>query len=195
MSQPMDDMWLSITKGNELLGDVFVLMAFNGGIVDGRQRQIVEIGTLRGLSAIILSANGAHVTTIDSGQLVETGYNEYAPTPHEVVQKYLSLYEIDSIKGMSTDVAETWENNSVDTLFIDASHGYDNVSSDYHAWVPKVRLGGHIIFHDVSPVHEGVWKFYNQDLRKLVSEANLREVPLPNLHGCGTVCKVFQRLV
>lgn len=52
------------------------------------------------------------------------------------------------IKGKSVDVAKTFEDGSLDFVYIDADHSYEAVKEDYNAWLPKVRKGGVIAGHD-----------------------------------------------
>ncbi len=52
------------------------------------------------------------------------------------------------LEGVSWEVAEYVLNESLDFVFIDASHDYDSVLKDLKAWVPKVKLGGLISGHD-----------------------------------------------
>ncbi len=42
------------------------------------------------------------------------------------------------------------EDNSLDFIFIDAGHEYEDVLEDIHYWYPKLKPGGHIMGHDIN---------------------------------------------
>jgi len=49
------------------------------------------------------------------------------------------------------------DNQSLDLVFIDALHDYDNVKADIESWKPKVRNGGILCGDDYGQIHcEGV---------------------------------------
>jgi predicted O-methyltransferase YrrM len=54
---------------------------------------------------------------------------------------------VNVIKGRSVDVASTFHNDSVDFIFIDGSHDYEDVRADIEAWWHKLKalrvLAGH----------------------------------------------------
>lgn len=58
----------------------------------------------------------------------------------------------------SVEAAKEVEDNSLDFVYIDAMHDYDNVKNDIKAWVPKVRIGGLITGHDFTPRYKGLKK-------------------------------------
>jgi len=52
------------------------------------------------------------------------------------------------VQGASVAVAETVVDNSLDFVYIDAGHEYEDIKADFEAWLPKVRVGGIVSFHD-----------------------------------------------
>lgn len=52
-------------------------------------------------------------------------------------------------QGYSTDVIKTW-NAPIDMLWIDGDHSYEACSRDIQDWVPFVKTGGLVAFHDYA---------------------------------------------
>lgn len=66
------------------------------------------------------------------------------------------------IKGSSLDIVSQFEDESIDFIFIDAAHDYDNVLADITAWYPKLKPGGMIAGDDYSVYWNGVIKAVNK---------------------------------
>ena len=60
------------------------------------------------------------------------------------------------IRKFSLDGAKDFEDDSLDFIFIDATHTYEQVLEDMHAWIPKVRKGGLICGDDYNKKFPGV---------------------------------------
>jgi predicted O-methyltransferase YrrM len=58
--------------------------------------------------------------------------------------------------------------SSLDFVYIDAGHDYNNVKCDLAAWAPKVRPGGIIVGDDYGGPSDKVGKF---GVKKAVTEA------------------------
>ena len=72
---------------------------------------------------------------------------------------------------MRTDFASAsseFNDETIDLLHIDGMHTYEAVSADFIGWLPKVRPGGVILFHDIcvrsseDHPHFGVWKLWDE---------------------------------
>ena len=62
------------------------------------------------------------------------------------------------IKMDSIESAKKFEDNSLEFVFIDASHEYEDVKNDISAWLPKVKNGGILAGHDYHhpPIKEAI---------------------------------------
>lgn len=61
-------------------------------------------------------------------------------------------------RAMSLDAVEHFTRNSLDIVFIDAAHDYDNCLRDIAAWWPLVRDGGYLCGHDYQHKFPGVMR-------------------------------------
>lgn len=120
--------------------------------------KFVEIGSWKGMSSAYMAVEIANsekdidfycVDTwegsieheqygIDTSNLYDTFLDNMGP-----VKKYYK-----AIRAQSLQAVKQFEDNSLDFVFIDASHEYQDVKDDIHAWYPKVKEGGIIAGHD-----------------------------------------------
>ena len=71
---------------------------------------------------------------------------------------------INPIRMTSVDASQLYENNSLDFVFIDASHKYNDVKDDIEHWFPKVRKGGMLAGDDLS------WPGVGKAVKELLPE-------------------------
>ena len=48
----------------------------------------------------------------------------------------------------SRQACESFEDNSLDFVFVDGDHSYEGVKEDIDIWLPKIKTGGYICGHD-----------------------------------------------
>lgn len=74
---------------------------------------------------------------------------------YELFLKNIKMGEVSDIiipmKMNSQDASQKFLENSLDVVFIDASHKYQDVLNDIKCWYPKVKKGGIIAGHDYLP--------------------------------------------
>jgi len=133
------------------------------------ESHFVEVGSWKGRSAtymaveIINSGKNIKLDCIDTWE----GSVEHVDM-EEIVNK--SLYNIflkniepvkniiNPIKKPSIDAAKAYPDNSLDFIFIDASHEYNDVKKDINAWISKLKNGAVLAGHDwhIAGVREAV---------------------------------------
>ena len=72
----------------------------------------------------------------------------------EPVKDYLNI-----IRDNSLNACNIFKNNSLDFVFIDASHDYESVLKDIKAWFPKMKPNSIIAGHDYT---------WNEEVKKAV---------------------------
>jgi len=80
--------------------------------------------------------------------------------------------KIKVLRGKSTDVALSFPDEYLDTLFIDGAHDYDSVLADLKAYYPKVKRGSPIYGHDLD------WASVRQAVIDFRKEKNLTLTPV-----------------
>lgn len=123
----------------------------------------VELGVLRGPTFMHLVNNcpgythygvdvfvsdkvwkAKNITTTED-LLKEDPVEWYAP-----LAKFAAANGAFIIRDFSHLAASKFEDNSIDFVFIDAGHGYDDVVKDMTAWIPKVKKEGMVSGHDIN---------------------------------------------
>ena len=85
--------------------------------------------------------------------------NENYETACYNVYPYDFRYTI--FKKASLEAVKIIDDNSLDFVFLDASHAYEDVKADILAWLPKIRKGGYLFCHDYG-LFEGVTRAVNE---------------------------------
>jgi predicted O-methyltransferase YrrM len=73
---------------------------------------------------------------------------------------------INPVKMTSVEASNLYKDSSLDFVFIDAAHDYDNVLLDISNWSKKVKVGGILSGHDYSwseDVKRAVHTFFKED--------------------------------
>lgn len=129
------------TEEQQLLAEIAASVPENG--------TIVEIGTAQGGSSLIL-----HRAT--SNKKVKIYSFDIAPSSE--AYEHLKDTSVTIVAKSSTEGACTWMETAgkpVDLLFIDGGHTLQQVFEDFNSWVPLLKPGGRIMFHDYDPIERG----------------------------------------
>lgn len=116
----------------------------------------VEVGAWKGKSASFMA-----VEIINSGKTIQfdvvdtwDGRGEDGEYDEDVTVKHGKVYDafmyytepvkdyIKPVRMTSVDAAKLYADNSLDFVFLDAGHEYEDVKADIAAWWPKLKPGG-----------------------------------------------------
>lgn len=135
----------------------------------------VEVGTWKGRSAAYMA-----VEIINAGKPIRfvtvdhfLGSPNHGTDPdvaagrlEEVARRNLQPVRntVEVIRATSVEAAATFEDGSIDFLFLDGTHDYDNVKADLLAWKPKMKPGGLIAGDDAN------WRGVKEAAREVLGE-------------------------
>ena len=138
----------------------------------------VEIGTFMGKSAHFMA-----VEIYNSGKEIQFDtIDTFLGSPNEMQSKHKVFNEMDvyqrakdNLKGLpvniiksdSIEASKNYKDGSLDFVFIDGSHTYEDVCKDIRAWFPKVKNGGFIGGHDYD----------NKNVNKAVKDTLRNDCP------------------
>jgi predicted O-methyltransferase YrrM len=137
----------------------------------------VEIGCWRGMSStyfgveILNSGKNIKLDCVDTWLGAEehqtADWSKDLIAKDEVYTDFIKNIEpikhiITPIRMTSLEASKLYADNSLDFVFIDAAHDYENVKADLIAWYPKVKNGGMFAGHDYpfDTVKRAVHEFF-----------------------------------
>lgn len=126
-------------------------------------KRAVEVGTHHAIFADqFMSRFRGSITLVDPWQAQHEDFPTFYPTLSDIsvsrdedyraamtiMEKYGDRVTV--LRSKSVDAAATFEDGTVDFVYVDGLHDFDSVMQDIRAWYPKVRSGGVIAGHDYS---------------------------------------------
>ena len=130
--------------------------------------QFVELGVWFGQSLtyagveIINSGKDIKLTGVDSFLIGDQPDPNSPDDPNRYSEALRFTEPVNSvvniIKGDTHDVHSQFPDESIDFLFIDANHTYEDTMKDLELWYPKVKVGGLICGHDYEHPWPGLMK-------------------------------------
>jgi predicted O-methyltransferase YrrM len=112
---------------------------------------IVEIGCLHGRSTSVLMKAAekfdAEVASIDP--FMETPNTTQPSAKFWRINLKVAGLPIPHLMEMKSHEASPLYLSEIGLLFVDGGHSYEDISQDIQDWVPKVKIGGLVAFHDM----------------------------------------------
>jgi ubiquinone/menaquinone biosynthesis C-methylase UbiE len=127
----------------------------------------VEVGVWKGRSASFMAVEIINSNKNIKFDCVDTWEGSVEHQNYDIIseKKLFDVFSeniepvshiINPIRMKSLEAVNLYDDESLDFVFIDASHEYEDVKNDILAWLPKVKEGGFIGGHDYSSSWDGV---------------------------------------
>jgi predicted O-methyltransferase YrrM len=156
----------------------------------------IEIGSWKGRSAVYMAVeiiNSDKKITFDcidhwngSWEHLQGGpaYDPITDITDGLYNEFLNNIKpvnhiINPIRMSSVEASNLYENESLDFVFIDAGHEYEDVKNDIITWLPKIKKGGILAGHD-----------FNNDSPGVVRA--VKEI-LPNAKHTSLICWIYEK--
>ncbi len=158
----------------------------------GRE-QAVDLGTYRGASAVALALACRRVHTVDFyDRRLGDSSSEYFTMGGHSLQKTQELCDrfgnMTCESADTVEAARTWLGGAVDVLFVDAEHSERATRANIDAWLPHLRTGARIIFHDDIESQPAV----QSAIRRLRDDPRFRFFEPGEFAGSVAVCEVVR---
>lgn len=136
--------------------------------------KFVEVGSWKGKSSSYMSVEIANSNKDIEFYCVDTWEGSIEHKDNEELKDLYKIFSTNMkpvesfyipLKMTSLEASKKFKDKSLDFVFIDASHEYEDVKQDIIHWMPKVKSGGVIAGHDYYPDHPdwgGVYKAVNE---------------------------------
>jgi predicted O-methyltransferase YrrM len=135
-----------------------------------KSESVVEVGSWKGRSTkqLLESCKGT-VYGVDTWQgskdSILTIPAQLESVYAEFIQNVGHYKNLQILKGLSVDMAQNFNGNRVDMVFIDAGHSYEDCKADIEAWLPKCKKI--IAGHDYCDQFPGVMQAVNERFPKV----------------------------
>ena len=134
-------------------------------------KKVCEIGTYRGESTKIFLSEFKNIDEYVGVDPYSVDFNSdglFTPElvkeiENEFLAKIKDYPSARLLKKSSVDACKDFPDQYFDFIYVDGCHQEASVISDINSWLPKVKKGGFISFHDVDnhQVQSAISKFFN----------------------------------
>jgi len=129
---------------------------------------MVELGSYSGDSAVLFAAHAQRLYCVDPWDRLDLSIvssvkqrKSLEELPFDKVEQHFDykmreFKNVEKLKLFSDEAVLRFKDASLNFVYIDALHTYDDVKRDIALWLPKIRLNGYIGGHDYNVRWPGV---------------------------------------
>ncbi|MBP2627613.1 MAG: hypothetical protein H6Q68_2324 [Firmicutes bacterium] len=114
---------------------------------------VVELGSFQGRSSVVIASAlppDSILYCIDHFQVPTFNPADVLASFKNNIDKSHVADQIRLLVMETCKAAEHFQQESIDLLFIDASHDCESVKADIFHWYPKLKTGGFLVCHDYT---------------------------------------------
>lgn len=116
---------------------------------------VCEVGSYEGISSVLLSHYCKKLYCVDI-----FSEEKYENTFDKNIANFSN--NVEKIKSLSKDALDLFEDKSLDVVYVDASHDYENALFDIANWKNKIKNNGLMSGHDYHKDCQGVIDAVNE---------------------------------
>ncbi len=155
-----DEAWQAVTDVEGWMTEGQGRALYQAGAACPAEGRIVEIGSFRGRSTIVLglsAAPGVEIVAVDPHAGNDRGPREFDGFEQEASDDHARFTANLVTAGVSdrvthvrqfSDRAHKMVGGEIDLLYIDGAHRYRSARADIRDWGARVRPGGRMLIHD-----------------------------------------------
>jgi predicted O-methyltransferase YrrM len=126
--------------------------------------KVLELGSMVGMSSYVIASVAEHLDCVDlwSDNQDHLKHDPRQAQVYKIYGSQLNMFaefnrnckefiesgKITMYRGNTMDMANSFEDESFDIVFIDADHSYEGFNRDFELYYNKPRPGGLFMFHD-----------------------------------------------
>ena len=172
----LDEAWKSAEGIPGFLGESEARLLGTIVACVAREGAIVEIGSFKGKSTVMLGKVAAHyglgpVLAIDPHNFNNAELEAHRTSPEaSSYDEFLKNLEAAGVqdwvevhRAYSTDIAAGWK-RPIGFLWIDGDHSYRGAKADFDGFMPYLQAGGVVAFHDALHEFAGPIRVFVEDV-------------------------------
>lgn len=151
---------------------------------------IIELGSMVGMSSYVMASAGCNVHCVDAWddtfkhldndeEQKKVYERDWCEQPMSMFStfcnncdSFIMANKIKAYEGKTSQHMHSFQDEFADILLVDADHSYQGVKEDIDNYLPKVKNGRYIIFHDYGK--DGYWTGVTRAVDEAVKSGRIK---------------------